>query len=376
MINDEKEELVMKLIHYFMTERNYSPVQVHGVENEIWLENMSENYKIIRIVSKYIHNNEQLDFDIFKCKRVAKTIKRKTFSFDMNILNIYMDLGDNAEIKDSKGVKNIKLTSNEDLKNLDVLNKDFKDIRNKLKFTEEGVELFVKITNDINKRNLVESKRFNETFEKKKPYITYALIIINVLLYFIPLLFGFYDNMVNNFCLYGPSVRNGEFYRLITSMFIHGDIFHLMFNMYALYIIGSQLESYIGRYKYIVVYFFSGILGGLLSISLSNYASIGASGAIFGLMGSLLYFGYHYRLLLESFLKSQLIPVILINLLYGFMIPGIDNFAHIGGLIGGVLITSVVGIKYKSSKSEQINGFIITAIFTIFLLYMSLYMKG
>ena len=91
-------------------------------------------------------------------------------------------------------------------------------------------------------------------------------------------------------------------------------------------------------------------------------------------MGSLLYFGYHYRIYLGTTLKSQIIPLILINLLYGFVVSGIDNFAHIGGLIGGILITMSLGIKYKSSNSEKINGIIITTVFTLFMIYMALFM--
>lgn len=91
-------------------------------------------------------------------------------------------------------------------------------------------------------------------------------------------------------------------------------------------------------------------------------------------MGSLLYFGYHYRIYLSSALKGQIIPLIIINLLYGFLVSGIDNFSHIGGLIGGILITMALGVKYKSSKNEKLNGSIITLIFTCFMIYMALFM--
>lgn len=374
---DVKDTIVMKLLHYFITEKNYNPVILQGAKNEIWLENMKENYKIVRIVSEYIHNDEQLDFDLFKAKKVGKSIKAKTFSFDMNILSIYMDLGDNAHIeKNNRNMMLVKISDEDDLKNLDVLQDDFPDIRKKLKFTEKGMELFLKITEDINKKNQTDARHVDEVFEKKTPYVSYTLIAINVLIYFVSVLFGKYDDIINTFCLYGPFVRMGDYYRLFTSMFLHGDILHLFFNCYALYVIGPQLESFMGKVKFLFIYIFSGILGGFLSIAMSNYASIGASGAIFGLLGGMLYFGYHYRLYLGSVLKSQIIPLIVLNLVLGFMNSGIDNFAHIGGLIGGVLATSVVGVKYKSSKSEQINGTIITIILTIFIAYIALVLKG
>jgi rhomboid protease GluP len=157
---------------------------------------------------------------------------------------------------------------------------------------------------------------------------------------------------------------------VITGGFLHADIIHLFFNMYALYILGSQMESFLGKTKFTLVYFISLIMGSLLSITLSTNPSVGASGAIFGLMGSMLYFGYHYRVYLGNVLKTQIVPLILINLVYGFMVPGIDNFGHIGGLIGGILATKALGVKYKSSKSDIINGIVMLLILLGFLVYM------
>ena len=165
-------------------------------------------------------------------------------------------------------------------------------------------------------------------------------------------------------------VQQGEIWRLVTSMFLHIGIAHLLVNMYSLYIIGRQLEGFLGKIKYLIVYLGSGILGSLLSIVVHSSISAGASGAIFGLLGSLLYFGYHYRLYLGTVLKTQVIPIIIINLLIGFLVPGIDNFAHIGGLVGGYLITMALGVPGKSKKSDRINGIIVLILLVAFLSYM------
>ena len=111
----------------------------------------------------------------------------------------------------------------------------------------------------------------------------------------------------------------------------------------------------------------------LFSMIFNSNPSIGASGAIFGLMGALVYFGYHYRVYLGNVLKSQIIPLILFNLLIGALSTGIDNFAHIGGLIGGLLITSALGIKYKSSTSQMVNGWILSAIYLGFIIFMAFF---
>ena len=72
---NKKDVITMKLLHYFIIDKNYNPIILQGVENEIWLENLDEDYKVVRIVSNYIHNDEQFKFDIFKTKRIVKKIK-------------------------------------------------------------------------------------------------------------------------------------------------------------------------------------------------------------------------------------------------------------------------------------------------------------
>ena len=165
-----------------------------------------------------------------------------------------------------------------------------------------------------------------------------------------------------------------EYYRLITGTLIHVDFFHVLCNCYSLYIIGTQIENFFGKGKYIAIYLISALTGSLLSICMNNTASIGASGAIFGLAGSMLYFGYHYRVYLGSVLKTRLIPIILLNLLIGFSTTGIDNFAHIGGLIGGVLASMAVGIK-DNKESNRTNGIILLSMFVIFLVYLGIIAK-
>ena len=111
-------------------------------------------------------------------------------------------------------------------------------------------------------------------------------------------------------------------------------------------------------------------MGSLFSAVLGNYVSVGASGAIFGLFGALLYFGYKYRATLDGFLRSSIIPVIVANLLMGFVVPGIDLIGHIGGLIGGLLFSYTLGVVNKEKLRDKINGFIMILILYVFLTYM------
>ena len=105
--------------------------------------------------------------------------------------------------------------------------------------------------------------------------------------------------------------------------------------------------------------------------------SIGASGAIFGLFGSLLYFGYYYRVYFGSVIIRQVLPVILLNLFIGLTTAGIDNYAHIGGLIGGILSSMALSMNSRehTNNQDRINGIILSIIFLGFLIYLGIFSK-
>lgn len=372
LIITEKEEIVMKLLHYFITVQGYNPIILHGGKDEIWLENMDEEYKIVRIVSGYIHNNEQYSVDKYKTQQIVKQIKKKTLTFDINTLNIYVNLGDNVKIEPTRKIDSVYISKIEDVDKYDLLKNYFPTLKNSLKTKEKGINLFSKLTNDINESNEKKAKRNQDIFAIKKPYITYALIAINIIIYLIGMFVG-QNKMISMLGLHPLLVQSGEYYRLITCMFMHANLMHLIFNMYALYIIGIQVENFFNKWKYSIIYLISGLTGALFSMLFTRSWSVGASGAIFGLMGALLFFGYHHRVYLGTVIKSQIIPVIIINLIIGFASTGIDNAAHIGGLIGGILGSMMMGVKDKKDKIEQINGTVITLILLGFLIYMSFF---
>lgn len=374
-IVNKNDEMVMALIHYFITEENYTPIVVKGVKDEIWLENMDGPYRIVRINSNYIHNDEQYKFDIFKTSKIMEQIKKKTLSFNMNALNILLNVSDNVSIvEEPKNINSIKVTDIDEIEHDKNILEIFPKIKNKLIKDKEGIDLIVNVTNDINAKTMKDNETYSKIFEPKKIIITPILISICVIMFLLMYILGNGSEDVGTLLLFGanykPLVQAGQVWRLLTSVFLHIGIIHLIVNMYALFIIGKQLENFLGKWKYLIVFLGSGIIGSLLSVVLHTSISAGASGAIFGLLGSLLYFGYHYRLYLGSVLKTQVIPVILLNLMIGFLLPGIDNFAHIGGLVGGYFLTMMLGVPGKERKSDRINGFIVLVLLVLFLCYM------
>lgn len=374
--NEKRDLLVMKLLHYFITERNYNPVVVHGIQNEIWLENMDDEFRIVRIAMGYIHNKEQLDFDNFKVSRLVRQIKLKTFTLKMKVLTLYLDLNDDVEIMNTKLNYQVRVKNENSLKKNEIINKYFSDMPSKLKFTEEGALLYQKINNDILKKNMDQSEKINDLFSPKTPIVNSLLIGIITILIILMYLLGNGATDIKTLYNFGALVKDGNPLRLFTSIFLHIGILHYLMNVWALKLLGEQVEKFYGHIKVLLIFIYSGVIGNLLSLILmdSNVISAGASGAIFGLMGAILYFAINQRTYMGEALKKEILPVIIINILLGFMVTGINMYAHIGGLIGGMLISSALGIKYKTSKFEKTNGWICSILLVIILTYLAYFM--
>ena len=192
--------------------------------------------------------------------------------------------------------------------------------------------------------------------DSRPPYVTYVLLGLIIAAYLIMSISGLiYSLDINQqLLIFGAKVNilvaYGQYWRLLTAMFLHIGIVHLLFNSYALYIYGPIVERLFGKTKFLLVYLLSGLMGSLLSYVFSPNPAAGASGAIFGLLGSLLYFRQRRKDIFKRVFGTGLMMIIGINLFYGFVQPGIDNWGHIGGLMGGFLIGNAVGL-YKEKKT-------------------------
>lgn len=190
--------------------------------------------------------------------------------------------------------------------------------------------------------------KYNKEIVNKDNIVTMSIIFINILLYIFCVIRAGNMMDIDGWTLlqlggnYGPLVFEGQVWRLLTCAFLHGGLIHIVFNMYALYVIGPQLEVLFGRVKYIVIYLLSAIGGSLLSLVFSpNTLSIGASGAIFGLFGAMVMYVLKYRDRIPKRVLNNLFFVIILNLFIGFNLQGIDNFGHIGGLVTGVVVSLI-----------------------------------
>jgi len=171
-----------------------------------------------------------------------------------------------------------------------------------------------------------------------------GLVALNVLVF---LLQQGDPTVLDRFADQPTLVAGGEYYRMITAAFLHANLLHILFNMVGLYVFGTQVEAILGRVRFLALYLVAALGGSLCSLLLgpSGTYGVGASGAVFGLFGA--YFVLARARRMDT---SQVVGLIVINLLFGAINPVIDNYAHIGGLLAG----GVVAVAYTST--ERLSG--------------------
>ena len=201
---------------------------------------------------------------------------------------------------------------------------------------------------------------------------TVGLVALNVLVYLVTVYQGAGvsqpgGQLFNDGALVGALIyTDGDWYRLVTAMFLHASLLHLAFNMLALYWLGTIVEHALGSWRFLLLYFVSGIAGSAGALVLSNptAVTVGASGAIYGIMGALLVLEYRAT---GSF-AGQALGLIVLNLALTFAIPNISVGGHLGGLVGGILATfALVHFRYTRPRSlgPVLVGLIMLASFVV-----------
>lgn len=215
---------------------------------------------------------------------------------------------------------------------------------------------------DIGRSVLTKKVAAKRKFTLKSMGVTLSLMLINILIYgWTALESGSPDIDIYVLMRYGAKVNElidiGQYYRLFTSAFLHADFMHILFNMYALFALGKIVEESVGKWKFILIYSFSAVTGGILSYLYTPNVAVGASGAIFGLLGAILVIAILGRKSALKAMFSRIMLVLAINLFSGFTSSSIDNFGHIGGLLGGLLITGILLLLDRKSISGEKNIF-------------------
>lgn len=191
--------------------------------------------------------------------------------------------------------------------------------------------------------------------ENFKQYIAYypvvsTLLAINIIVYFITIIPSIGEYIFNWGVSVNILIANGEWWRLVTSMFLHGSFTHILFNAFSLFVFAPDLERLMGKGRFIIIYLASGLAGNILTYIIEGpyYASVGASGAIFGVFGAFAALVYYTR---NNFpqLKQVILPLLIVSVIMTFLSPGINEIAHLGGLATGL----VIGLYFFNPKNRR-----------------------
>lgn len=375
-----------KLTHTLVLEKEYRVLQISPTNQEIWLESsVSELPKLIRILRYDLDWGNWMQRDMETTLQKVRNVSKRLGLKKMDVANIYVStyppvddwqhrLETPLQLRENRTQIDMKTfllhadTGKEDSYGQLLTNfllDDFKDTQGPLIDFSEIEALKREVLQETQKR----IKRERQIFQYGKPFFTYFFIATQVMMFLLLEQRGGSTN-IDTLLAFGAKentlIKNGEWWRFFTPIILHIGIFHLLMNTLALYFLGSAVERIFGRTRFLMIYLFAGFSGSLGSFIFSSSISAGASGAIFGLFGALLFFGLTYPKLFFRTMGSNIITIIFINLAFGFIVPGIDNAGHIGGLIGGFLASGILSLPEKKLYKNSIFYLVLTIILTFF----------
>ncbi|MFB4166473.1 rhomboid family intramembrane serine protease [Virgibacillus sp. JSM 102003] len=371
-----------KLAHSLVAKDDFEILHINESGQEIWLEKYENKTSyVVRLLHRGFDWKNHLKKDIRTVFQKAKAMKHFFLGKHIEIHNVYisthspvddwnilkkpMQLNEKNPLKmkvyylseAEKAAEQSRLQDAIGSSSVTISDDDSElDMEEQVEYYKSQLDTTLK-----NKKNEAES-----LFSNGKPFLTYFLLGINILVFLLLELNGgskSTETLIEFGAKYNPAIiENGEWWRIITSMFLHIGFLHLIMNMFAVYYLGAAVERIYGSTRSILVYFLAGIGGGLASFAFTTNISAGASGALFGLFGALLFFGLiHKKIFFQTMGKSLLI-IIGINLVFGFMVPQVDNGAHLGGLISGFVASAILHLPQRRKLSMQLFAFILYAV--------------
>ncbi len=198
---------------------------------------------------------------------------------------------------------------------------------------------------------------------KNNVTVTNTLIAICVGVYLITEIAGDTKSsvdMVRYGAKFNPLIISGDWWRFITPIFLHFGLMHLIMNMFSLYVLGPAVETLFGKLRFFIIFMLSGMIGVMASFAFIDGVSAGASGAIFGLLGALLYYAWLEKEADYKVDVKQIMVIVAINLVYGFSVSSIDNAGHLGGFLGGFLTAMIVSLPTKKLAIKNFVGGLVT----------------
>lgn len=337
-------KLYWKALYYWIRYLNYNVIYRDKEDDEIWLSHKRKHS--IVVFRKDVTSTQEIRFDKSKIMERPEEIQQFIGYIPESYEFYYFTDKELSKenLNEEKPIKlKFKIISNE--QSLNSLPINF--LLLKMLINNEDKRTYLHYKRKVLTQNLVDKhmQRFTP--------ITYTLILINIVIWLCMILYlnRFSDvKLLEVGGLVHFNVVHGEWYRLISSMFLHFNFEHILMNMLSLFIFGKIVESIIGSWRMLIIYIISGLYGNFVSLSFNTTTiSVGASGAIFGLIGSIFVIMY----LSKNFNKKmigQLLIALVVLIVFSLFISNINIMAHLGGFISGVLIT-LIGYYFKTQRS-------------------------
>ena len=356
-----ENEFVLNLVTYLIHKENYVFV---GNEYEIWLENLS--HPKVQLI--YINDQKKMTmghatYISQKVKIISKQIKRKFLMSRVRTLVLNTcDFDTMVEEDKQLQVFIINIKNAEAANQNEKLSYFFPAIAN-VNLNAGLVEIATKLQNDSKRR---ANNEVSVSQNKVKPIVNHAYLIL-LSIFFVYLWFRSQEELPEIFIVihygakYNPLIIVGEYWRLLTSAFMHIDPMHFLFNAIFIYRFGAIVENIFGKWRMILIILISALSASLFSFAFSTTPSLGASGVAYGFIGVVVFLGFELRKTFMPLLKQIVIPMLIISVVSSLLMPNIDHFGHLGGFIGGFFAATIVGVP-------RIKPFITRTVLTIIIL--------
>ncbi len=322
--------------HNCLINNDFFQIKTEDLQQNLYFKNIGSNgYLIVPIFKDNINYNQYFNyieentnymlkrFNLSKIFIVKLLISTNFCDDDISFLNCSLDL-DNKIINILWGI---------DLTNEKIITKSnqptkFLDLEKYIKQSFKNNETKIKTKNYILSKNT---------------YATYSLIFILIFVHILIAMSPIFDraSAIYNFGISPNLFKDKQYYRLITFLFLHSNLTHLISNILSLYIFGTRIEKYLGKTAFFIIFILGGFFGGIFSVLFTKSYSIGASGAIFALESATLYFSIKEKIKLDGLDYYTIAIFSIVGILANFSTPNIDNAAHIGGFLIGLIICSI-----------------------------------
>lgn len=366
----EKDVQILQLAYYFIKDCQYKFVSAKEAQNEIWLGNPEHpEYPVIRI------SNSRLSNVFFEKDRILKihAAIRGLFRRNCDLLDIHLSDEPVEENEDQIDLVTITPQSISGIS----LNSVFPGIDHVVHQIDDPNQEYSRVSRlleDLQKQKAREVKKVKQSMQPKASLIIMAVCVVIWLI-----------SQALTYQFGGPSAEGvsvavaiqlgayykafivgaGEFWRLLTCGFVHVDLWHLLVNMMSLYNLGMICEKFMGVRNYLIVLIGSILFGSLfVFIGSGNVVSVGLSGGLYGLMAALIVYGIESRIIFQPAVRTQFIMIILINLMITMM-PGVSLLAHLGGFVGGLLLSIILtrNDAWKQLKRNTVVALCVAVVF-------------